>query len=322
MNQLIVVNSFGPMASTLVSGLLETMGYLNVPVRKLGLHRYLLGELSLDSGYMQSRIENILTEHAKASLSGGVSVMDRADQEAKSRVDLDIVRDSLEAYKAKKFGSIQELYNATKDLYAKAVTYKFVRYQLGRHIELTVDVPRYDFSVLQQRYQEEFDSVKFIHLHRPFRTWIASTASQSFVHPHAKSRYYFFPHKRYEDFQKYEQATRSAEGMQFEFSDLFDLGIEQLYDRISNYIGGPARPDNLREIDYDMYGKFVPFKKAFTPFDAKMVYLSEKSLDYFDRQIIKNNFKSPFGCSIAWLKYVYDMHQFRQKMKSIDKIQG
>lgn len=316
MVDLIVINSFGPMASTLVSGLIEKMGYLNVPVRKIGLHKYLMGEIELNSGLMQNRLEEILLNHSQPSFSGGVSVLDRADQKKKVLVDYQKIKGDLKEYKTKRFDSIQDLYQATKDLYAKAVTYKEVDCFQGKHIELTVDIPTYNFKTLQARYLEEFDSVKFIHLHRPFCDWLNSTASQAFVHPYIKNRYYFFPHKRYYDFQKYEIETKNAEGLQLEFSELFDLGIENLFDHIAQHINSSLpRPENLKNCDYDMYGKLVPFQRAFVPFDAKISYLSKETQDYFENEIRMNDFTNYLGCFISWTKYISDMHTFRQKMK-------
>ena len=40
--KLVVISSFGPMGSTVVASIVEKFGYLNLPIRKMGLTDYLL----------------------------------------------------------------------------------------------------------------------------------------------------------------------------------------------------------------------------------------------------------------------------------------
>ena len=41
--KIVLVNSTGPMGSTVVGSLIEKFDFINIPLRKLGLHDYLVG---------------------------------------------------------------------------------------------------------------------------------------------------------------------------------------------------------------------------------------------------------------------------------------
>jgi len=44
---LVVINSWGPMGSSLLASLVEKWGYLNIPIRQTGLTEYLMGRRPL-----------------------------------------------------------------------------------------------------------------------------------------------------------------------------------------------------------------------------------------------------------------------------------
>ena len=82
MTHLLVINSFGPMASSVVAGLSEKLGFMNLPVRKLKLHEYLTGERLLSDNAMKACIVETLKDHAKPRQQGGVNVIDRVSENA------------------------------------------------------------------------------------------------------------------------------------------------------------------------------------------------------------------------------------------------
>ena len=43
--KLIVLNSVGPMATSLVASIIEKYGYINLPIRKRQIHQYLLKKI-------------------------------------------------------------------------------------------------------------------------------------------------------------------------------------------------------------------------------------------------------------------------------------
>lgn len=312
MTKVLVINSFGPMASTLLSGLMEKFGYTNVPLRKMGLHQYLMGKCALDSGYMQGRLATILREHSKKDLRGGVSVLDRDNQKPSALLDYRAVIERVNDIKAE---NVQDLYVQCRKLYYEAVIYKAIESNTDWHIEMTTDIHRYNHKALYEAYQEHFDEVKMIHLHRPLGGWMNSLASQAFVHPEIKQRIAFFPHLRYADYALYEEAVAAMPGMHIQFDEFFDTPIEDLAAQISAFVDVPAPSCDLRAEDYDMYGKIVPYEKAFKRFDDGKVFLSERTKRIFCELAENKKLKAfPFN-AYAWTLYFIDMINFRRSRK-------
>ncbi|MCT4655432.1 MAG: hypothetical protein N4A65_06455 [Cohaesibacter sp.] len=308
MTKLLVINSFGPMASTLLSGLSEKLGFTNIPVRKLGLHQYLLGQRDLQSGFMQMRLKQTMKEHAKLDLRGGVSVLDRQNQKPSALVSYDGVEEKIDALVAK---NVQDLYSQCHQIYADAVVYKDINSHKNWLIELTTDIHRYDHKALYQAYQDHFDEVYMIHLHRPFISWINSLASQAFLHPQLANRIKFFPHMRYADYMLYEEAVAQMPGLNIEFDSLFDTPIETLADNIARETRTDAPSCTLNAQDYDLYGKIIPYEKAFTRFDDGIEFLSASTREYFLKLVTEEKIGSvPYSVN-AWFRYLLDMYKFR-----------
>ncbi len=310
MAKLLVINSFGPMASTLLSGLMEKFDFTNVPIRKLGLHQYLLGELSLDSGHMQERLKLSLQSHSSLGLRGGVSVIDRDNQTPCALVDYEKVASQIDNINV---NNIQELYFQCRKIYCDAVIYKEITSNQDWQIELTVDIHRHNHKELYQAYQDNFDEVKMIHLHRPFSGWINSLASQAFVHPEFKNRIKFFPHMRYNDYKLYEEAVAQMDGMHIDFDELFDTPIEKLSEEIAAFLNIEPPKCDLRQEEYDMYGKIIPYDKAFARFDDKICFLNSTTRKYLSK-LAKNNKIQRMPYSLfSWLLYIKEMIKYRIK---------
>lgn len=311
MPRLLVLNSFGPMGSTLLAGLIEKFGYGNTPVRKLGLHAYLVGQTPLNAGDMQARLHETLFSHAKPGLRGGVSVLDRGDQAPKALTDVARAQEEFKILEATSFEKIQDLYMACRRVYDHSVCYKTLSNRPDWQIELTVDIHRYDPAILERRYLENFDTVHMIHLHRDFRGWINSLASQAFVHPDVINRVRFFPHLRHADYVLYERAVAALPGLHINFDDLFDTPIEALARRIGDFLGLEGPAVDLRTEAYDLYGKIIPFQKAFTRFDDNISYLRSGTLDYLDRQAKGRGFETTGVRLVSWARYLVDMGRYR-----------
>lgn len=312
MTKLLIINSFGPMGSTLLSGLVEKLRYTNVPIRKLGLHQYLLSKYNLDSGHMELRLRRILESHSEARLTGGVSVLDRANQRPKPLVDGQKSILKINNIDAK---NIQDLYFQCRNIYCDAVTYKKINTNREWHIELTTDIHRYNHKDLYQAYQDNFEDVRMIHLHRDFGGWINSLASQAFTHPEFMNRIKFFPHMRYADYALYEEAVAAIPGLHIPFDEMFDTPIEKLCAQIAEFADVPNFEGDLRSEEFDMYGKIVPYEKAFTRFDDKVRFLSSNTKAYFQKQVENNTIeKTPYNI-LVWVRYIIDMLKYNIKNK-------
>lgn len=298
------------MGCSLLSGLIEKMGFGNFPLRKTGLHQYLMGEHSLESGYMQDRLRAIIAAHAQPGHLGGVSVLDRSGSPARALTDPARIAGRLETLTP---SSLADLYFTCRNIYADAVTYKAVTSNPGWHAEQTVDIHRFDPAALYTRYTDNFENVKMIHMHRPFPQWINSLAAQGFVHPQLKNRIKFFPHMRYADYRLYERCVEKMPGLHLHFDDLFDAPIDALAQKIAAYLDVPPPTMDLTHEDYDLYGKLVPYKNAFTRFDDNIEYLRRDTLTYFTAIANDNAMSRPLTQINAWLCYLGDMLRYRKK---------
>lgn len=315
MKRLVVINSFGPMGSTLLAGLIEKFGFSNIPLRKLKLHQYMMGEIDLQSGTMQDRLGTVLKEHSKPILMGGAGVIDRNNQPYKVLVDGPKAELLLNQLKNTEFENVGDLYIACREVYCQALAYKISTHRPGWHIKLTVDIHHYDPAALYARYREEFDIVHMIHLHRDLKSWINSFASQSLVHPKWKKRLSFMPYKYEKEYVQYEQAVEKIPGLHIHFNDLFKTPIEKLAEDLTNFLGLPMPDLNLREELYDMYSKSLPYQKAFTPFDSQFIFLRSSTLAYFENLSHQKKFSKRSVKILAWMRYVIDMLAYRLRVK-------
>ncbi|SIO03190.1 hypothetical protein SAMN05444722_0176 [Rhodovulum sp. ES.010] len=312
MERLLVINSFGPMASTLVAGLAEKFGYSNIPLRKLRLNKYISGDLSLDSGVMQNRLRENLEAHAKPTKSGGVSVIERDNQAPVRLVDIDRVRDRLHRMQSTRYREISELFSDCHETYSDAVIYKTPVHTPGWHIELCVDFHNFDPARLYDGYRRHFPQVHFIHLHRSFRDWINSLASQAMHQSRLKRRIKFFPPARYRDFQRYEHATSRVPGLHLGFDEMFDTPIEAFAERLASYLGLPVPDVDFRQESYDMYGKLRPYDVAFKRFDDGRSYLQPGTLDRLEAAVESGRIaRFPMNLGL-WADYVRDMSRYRR----------
>ena len=65
------------MGSSVLAGLIEKYGFINLPFRKFFLSDYLMGEKSLEDKAMQHRFLERINQLSNPEKSGGVSVLDR-----------------------------------------------------------------------------------------------------------------------------------------------------------------------------------------------------------------------------------------------------
>lgn len=311
--RLIVLNSFGPMGSTLLAGLLEKLGFGNVPFRKNGLHQYLMGEVSLNSGYMQDRLKKTLAAHSELDMRGGVSVLDRDNQKPSALTDYARVEKQLDEIAKHKFENFQDLYMACRKIYDDAVIYKKPAHNENWYIDLTVDIHRFDPDTLVQKYRENFDDVRFIHLHRDFRGWINALASQAIVSKLVSSKLIFQPHKRYADFKLYEDRVKQIPGLHIDFDDLFETPIGDLAKQLADFLDVPCPDIDFKKTDYDLYGKITPYDVAFKKFDDNVEYLKPGTLDYFEQLVNSGKINDNKPAQLkAYILYLRDLCAYKK----------
>lgn len=278
MSDIVVINSQGPMASTVVGGFVEKFGFLNIPVRKLGLHQYLTGRFDLKNNYLKDRILLTLKTHDEEVLQGGVSVEDRDSAKARKLVDMSLIEADLNEFLERPNSSVSNLYMDARNLYAKSVIYKKVDYQTGKHIEYTTDVINYDLKELHQAYESQFDNVFFINLTRDFEGWLEALVSQRFAHPSLKVRLLFLLHNATDVFHRYEKQVENAPGLLINFDELFLPNNEKTLKKIQDHLNNKERSFSIEEEVFDLYGKLCDYKTTFSCASIPNQYLTKTTL--------------------------------------------
>ena len=309
-NKIILINSFGPMGSSLLAAIVEKFNYGNTPVRKLKLNQYLLGQIELNSGYMQTHISKIAFNHSNEINLGGVSVIDR-DCQANNLTSREKYNHLKDKFLSKSFDSISSLYFGARHFYEQCLSYKEPKNQFNHQIELTTDIRFFEPDQIYDKYNEYFDEVYVINLTRHFRDWINSLSSQSFVHQNLKNRYLFSPDKQYLNYKHYMQHIDRTNFLTLDLVDLFDDPQTKLVPKLAEYLNHKGPLPELKNDTFDLYGRLTSYEKAFTPFDAKIDFLSPKTLEIFERILEDKDRISMLEKSNLRIRYLRDMLKYR-----------
>jgi len=307
--KIVVVNSSGPMGSTVLGAMIEKFGYLNIPVRKTGLHDYLLKNRSPEDGFMQRRIEEICQQHSKVINSGGVSVRDRGSSKPRQLIDQVIIREALEDYKKKKYHSVADLYNDGRLIYGEGIVYKKSKHIPGKHVEFTTDISHFNPESLYNAYNTCFDNVYMINLRRDFAGWVESLISQRLFHTSLKTRCLFVFHSAVKQYRQYTESIAGYPGLEVDFDSLFIPANHQLIKKIADFIDEPLPDINWEEERYDLYGKICDYEKAFRQADLQYTYLSPFSIKLMDRLAGKEKI-SIFDDFLVYMVYLMELCKF------------
>ena len=309
--QVVIINSTGPMGSTSVGSIIEKFDYINIPLRKLGLHEYLVGQRKLDDPFFMDRFKQVLDQHSIERQSGGVNMTDRNSTPGRKLIDKDKVLDYLAQYN-EDANSISNIYNNVRNAYVHGLKYKQAADYSNSHIEYTTDIVNFDMKELYSAYQSEFDKVFMVHLHRNFVDWLESLFSQRFIHPKFKTRYFFVFRSAYKQYMRYEEKVKNLPGLHVDFDDLFLPNTEQLIIDISQYIKRPI-PDILWEEEYyDLYGKLCDYNTAFTQADTGNLYISKLTRSVI-RYIEKKGKATIFQDMVVYGLYLVESVRFQFK---------
>ena len=154
--KLVVINSVGPMATTLVASIIEKYGFISLPIRKRKIHQYLLNEYQLkDFTFKELTIEK-LTNLSKLMNTGGVSVVDRDSLVKISRINLDLINQEIESFKLKEFETFEEMYFESMIIANKGTVYKEKLKEIKGSIEITTDITKYNPQELYKQHIKTF----------------------------------------------------------------------------------------------------------------------------------------------------------------------
>ena len=278
--KLIVINSWGPMGSSTLAGLVEKWGYLNVPIRKTGLTDYLTGARGLDDPFIRERFRHQFNYSASERQRGGLGRAAKRVAPRVSLIDFELVSCALNELDQKQFSRIADLYDAYRALYARAITYKDVHWSRGCHIELTTDSTSFSGTEFARCYEEHFDEVKIFHMTRRFEEWIESFAVQFMGLPEG-----FTGFRLDQAMREYDLYLNQINRLPGHIVDLEDLMIPKFFEtekRLRKIVGRSALTDNFEKNQYDIWGRVVPFTVAFSLQDRGGSYLN-----FFTRLIIR-----------------------------------
>jgi hypothetical protein len=301
MKELIVIISDGPMGSTTIASIIGNYGYLNFPLRHMGLNQYLNDEFSLDNPFFINRVKQCVEAYTVPRATGGRSVIDSEivvlfDKKIKAEID------NLEN---KKFLSIQEKYLFVFTLFNKHCLYKKKLQNYNGIIELTTDIHHYEPSQIQKKYIQEFKKVKFISLKRNFKNWLNSVCSHRFRKKNFKIKYFIIrlssQIKRYKEYNKFVNDLKDNTIIQFE--DIFKKNF------LDNFLKEIEFENNInfKDLKFDHYGKLLTFSDTFESIDDSYYFLNKlsfKIMDYaekfYDNKILRFLFDIIF--QIIYLK--------------------
>lgn len=300
------------MGSSVVAAIVEKFGYMNIPVRNVGLNKALISKSVADKEKLRSNFIELFSGHDRMLKVGGVNMNDRDSSSSFKLIEKKLIEREIEIIKEKNFDNLSELYFSLKELYAKALQYKQSNHISGKHVELTTYFDRYPIRELCEAYRQEFKSVHFIHMHRDFIGWLESIVSQQF----AKKRRWrlILLHALYRRYTNYENKARACQGLHLDFDILFQSDTKETIAAIAGELGEPVPEINWESELYDLFGGLRDFKTSFTLADVKGKYLSgltRRVVGYF----IKKKKISRIDDIIFYMLYLIDLIVFLSRKK-------
>jgi hypothetical protein len=294
---LVVINSWGPMGSSLLASLVEKWGYLNIPIRQTGLTEYLMGRRPLTDPAIRKNFRQSFERASKPGRHLGLSVSDRDSAVSKVLIDFARIEDKLAQLEVSHFDRIEDLYNAYRALYSEAVCYKRIDSRPGQHIELVVDGWRaFGDKGIEEVYAEHFDDVKFFHMTRNFDEWAESLASQYMAN--ANRRYQFRLGQAAEEYEKYNESIDRLSGIKVDIDDLMIPNFSKAVALLSDILGPIKKSSKLEQEVFDVWGGLAKFEYTFSKRDSVGKYLSNPSR--VAMRTLREHVQSRFGQSLGF----------------------
>ena len=318
--EIAVISSLGPMASTNIAALLEKFGFLNIPVRKLELSKYLLNKIDIDNLLMKERIREVIINDSKKQKKGGFSKYDNT-QKSVTLTNFNLIEKEYRDYLKKDYTKISELYSDAKNLYAKSLIYKNTEHQNNMHIELLTGRDYIeDPEELYKMYNKNFGKVFFVHLHRPFGYWCNSLASQSFYKSGLLSSMQTYRIDKVKaKYDNYEKFVSRIPGLNISFDEIFNPNTKKLIFKLSKFIRKPIPKLKFENEKYDLYGGLRTYEQAFTKFDDDQRYLSKSTISLIDNYYKKKKVNF-FHDTVSTFCYLKDLLSFKiNSLKYFDK---
>ena len=312
--KLVVINSLGPMGSTVAASVIEKFGYINLPNRKTKLEEYVLKKRSKEDPYFKNRIITIINELSEKKLIGGTSVIDRDKNIPKKRINKNIIDIDVNNFLNTKYNNIEDLYFASSKIIEKGVIYKDKLNNIKGAIELATNLEQHNAHLLYEAYKKSFKDVVFINLHRSFLSWLNSLISQKIFRSKFKFNTYLIRlSSRKKNFDLYKKNIEQYKGFNINFDDLF-LPNTKFLNEISKFFGENSSSFNWENFNYDLYGSLKNYNETFTKNDDNINYLSN-----FSKWVVARSLNSNYSLIydlVFQFSYVFDLFTFNLRIKN------
>ena len=272
---LVLVFSEGPMASSVVAGLIEMQGYIQLPFRKYGLASIDPDSIDGKSRFLES-FKDKVGVLCRATVKGGVTAGDRNRSASIIRVDASVVWERLANYgqrlEAVRFS---DFYANCRMIVAESLLYKEMPTHVRGHVELMTVSDLSDSLEGLKGLRSAFNDVKIIALDRNFVDWVESLASQRFENRRKWRNFYFNDLiQRYGSYHcligGFDEPT-----LKIQFDEVFLPNTDRLVGKISDFLDlGPEISANIENETLDLFGAVRPFTKAVTLADVPGKYFS------------------------------------------------
>lgn len=317
-NKLIVINSIGPMGSSVLSALLEHYGILNFPIRKRGLSLDIHNLRELGNQDLINITSNLIKYEEEGQI-GGVSVLKR--KEIKKNKKFKYSSKITEKFLDKKYDNIEDMYFASMDLLNESVSYKKSIKKIVGSIELAIDSYKYDMPNLEKNYEKHFSNVYFISCIRDFENWINTLCAVRFVKKKLFLKYLKFNiFKWKKTYKKYYNNINKSKGLIINFDDIFLPNTNKTMIKVENYLGLTNLSfEKLKIKEFDLFGHIISFDDALTKYDDNKTVLSKSSLKFlrYYSNLKFNIVTDSFFTLIFLLMYIKDFIKFRINKKDL-----
>ena len=309
---ILVINSTGPMASTVVAAVAEKFNFINLPLRKIFFHDYLVGKFDLDDHTIWNKVDKFIEALNEPKALGGVSVVDRDNSIPGLIIDFKNAKKDISILKKKIYNNVGEMYREIRLTLYSNIKYKPLNENANKHIELTTDIQKYNPDVLINAYEKNFDEVLFINLYRDFLGWAESLASQRFRHPRMRTRYKFLLSSIFKQYSDYKLVVSNYPGLHIDFSSLFDNRFD-LIEKLSLFLHHDAEVDWENEV-YDLHGKLCSYDETFNLSDYPGRYFSKKTIKTI-KFLYEKGWINRYTDIFVNLLYLIDRKSFLRKLK-------
>jgi len=279
--KVILVVSEGPMAASVVAGLVEQFGYLQLPFRRFNL-------LGMSADPAKAKQEFLQTLKKKSDFfskprnQGLRSAHERSGYPMITRVNHEKFVTDLQKLESRVQDlTFPELYDSARKAAGNSLSYKTLPENIKGHVELITSINDDVSASAIKNFRKVFPDSKIIFMRRNFIDWAESLAAFRFNSAGQRSKYLFSD--LVNRFGIYERSVQKGEGvLHVNFDQIFQPSTDDFLVTLCEFLADGSKTSNLDERDLDLFGQMIPFQAATTVADFRGRYFSGFTLRLFD----------------------------------------